>query len=430
MDISGGKSGFKLSMEIDSQKPLIPFAGFREFFKLESTGGIILFIAAVAAMVLKNSPLTTWYAEILTLPIQIRAGDLDINKPLVLWVNDGLMAIFFLLVSLEIKREILVGHLSRPSDLILPGAAAIGGMLLPAAIFVGFNWGSPEDLHGWAIPTTTDIAFSLGVLALFGSRVPLPLKIFLMALAVLDDLGAIVIIAIFYSGNLSWMSLLIALAVTVGLFTLNRLGVRRLAPYFWLGAILWVSVLKSGVHATLAGVVLGFAIPLGNPDDEHESPLKHLIHELHPWVAFGILPLFAFMNAGVSFEDLNPSRLTHMVPVGIALGLFIGKPLGVMAFAWLVIRLRLVSLRESITLQQLWGVAFLCGIGFTMSLFIGSLAFQEGGVGYSRADRLGIILGSLASGLVGYLILRRSLPAPSHKGQAEKQHTDDKTDTH
>jgi len=369
-----------------------------------------LFAAAVFAMLLKNSPLSAWYAEILTLPIQVRAGDLDINKPLVLWVNDGLMAVFFLLVSLEIKREVLIGHLSRASDLILPGAAAVGGMLLPAAIFAGFNWGNPEDLHGWAIPTTTDIAFSLGVLALFGSRVPLALKVFLMALAVLDDLGAIIIIAIFYSGNLSLTSLFIALIVTLGLFALNRLGVRRMAPYFWLGAILWVSVLKSGVHATLAGVVLGLAIPLGNPDDEHESPLKQLIHELHPWVAFGILPLFAFMNAGVSFDDLNPSRLMHAVPVGIALGLLVGKPLGVMAFAWFVIKLRIVTLRDSVTLQQLWGVAFLCGIGFTMSLFIGSLAFQEGGVGYSRADRLGIILGSLASGLVGYLILRKALP--------------------
>jgi NhaA family Na+:H+ antiporter len=388
-------------------------ATFRQFFKLESSGGIFLFVAAVLAMVLKNSPLAGWYVDALTLPVQIRVGDLDLNKPLVLWVNDGLMAVFFLLVSLEIKREILVGHLSRPSDLILPGAAAVGGMLLPAAIFAGLNWGNAEDLHGWAIPTTTDIAFSLGVLALFGSRVPLQLKIFLMALAVLDDLGAIVIIAIFYSGNLSWLSLLMALLVTVGLFTLNRMGVRRMAPYFWLGIILWVSVLKSGVHATLAGVVLGFAIPLGNPENEHESPLKQLIHELHPWVAFAILPLFAFLNAGVALEDLNPSRLMHTVPVGIALGLFLGKPLGVMMFAWLVIRMRLVTLRDSINMQQLWGIAFLCGIGFTMSLFIGSLAFQEGGVGYSRADRLGIILGSLASGVVGYLLLSRSLPKTS-----------------
>ena len=387
-----------------------PFASFREFFKLESTAGLILFVAAVLAMVLKNSPLAAWYSDLLTLPIQIRAGDLDLNKPLVLWVNDGLMAVFFLLVSLEIKREILIGHLSRPSDLILPGAAAIGGMILPAAIYAGLNWGNAEDLHGWAIPTTTDIAFSLGVLALFAARAPLALKIFLMTLAVLDDLGAIVIIAIFYSDNLSWTSLMIALLVSVGLFTLNRIGVRRMAPYFLLGAILWVSVLKSGVHATLAGVILAFAIPLGDPDDEHKSPLQHLIHVFHPWVAFAILPLFAFMNAGVILADFNPSRLMNPVPIGIALGLFLGKPIGVMAFTWIAVRLRLASLPESVNWQQLLGVAFLCGIGFTMSLFLGSLAFQEGGAGYSRADRLGIILGSLASGLVGYLILRRSLP--------------------
>lgn len=386
-------------------------ATFKQFFKLESAGGLILFIAAVLAMLLKNSPLAIWYTDVLTLPVQVRVGDLDLNKPLVLWVNDGLMAVFFLLVSLEIKREILIGYLSRASDLVLPAAAAIGGMLLPAAIYAGLNWGNAEDLHGWAIPTTTDIAFSLAVLALFGSRVPLSLKIFLMALAVLDDLGAIVIIAIFYSGNLSWISLAFTLVVAGGLLALNRLGVKRLAPYFWLGIILWVSVLKSGVHATLAGVILGFAIPLGATDQEdHESPLKHLIHALHPWVAFAILPMFAFMNVGISFADLNPSRLFHPVPVGIALGLFIGKPLGVMTVTWLLIRLRLVTLRETINLQQLWGVAFLCGIGFTMSLFVGSLAFQEGGVGYSRADRLGIIIGSLASGVVGYLLLRRALP--------------------
>ena len=392
------------------QNPKPSFASFREFFKLESTGGILLFVAAVLAMLLKNSPWANWYAGLLTLPIQIRAGDLNLDKPLVLWVNDGLMAIFFLMVTLEIKREILVGHLSKPSDLILPGAAAVGGMLLPALIFVGFNWGNAEDLHGWAIPTTTDIAFSLGVLALFGSRVPLALKIFLMTLAVLDDLGAIVIIAIFYSDNLSWLSLSIVLVLSIGLFALNRFGVKNLAPYFWLGVILWISVLKSGVHATLAGVILGFMIPLGNPADEQQSPLKSLIHQLHPWVAFAILPLFAFLNAGVAFEDFNPSRLMNAVPIGIAVGLFIGKPLGVMGCVWLMVHFRIVTLRESIDMQQLWGVAFLCGIGFTMSLFLGSLAFQEGGAGYSRADRLGIIIGSLASGIVGYLILRRSLP--------------------
>ncbi|MDH3761060.1 MAG: Na+/H+ antiporter NhaA [Gammaproteobacteria bacterium] len=387
-----------------------PKASFREFFKLESTGGLLLFVAAVLAMLLKNSPWSGWYADVLTLPIQFRAGDLNLDKPLVLWVNDGLMAIFFLLVTLEIKREILIGHLSKPSDLILPGVAAVGGMALPAAIFVLFNWGNADDLHGWAIPTTTDIAFSLGVLALFGTRVPLPLKIFLMTLAVLDDLGAIIVIALFYTDNLSWVSLMFALLVSVGLLTLNRLGVHRFAPYFWLGAILWVSVLKSGVHATLAGVIVACAIPLGNADDENASPLKQLIHILHPWVAFAILPLFAFLNAGIDFEDFNPSRMFTAVPIGIALGLLIGKPLGVMACVWLLVRFRLAILRESITMQQLWGVAFLCGIGFTMSLFLGALAFQEGGAGYTRADRLGIILGSLASGVVGYLILRRALP--------------------
>ena len=397
-------------LSADSRKNPAQFALFKKFLKLESTGGIFLFVAAILAMALKNSPLASWYADILTLPIQIRAGDLDLNKPLVLWVNDGLMAVFFLLVSLEIKREVLIGHLSRVSNLILPGAAAVGGMLIPAAIYVGFNWGNVEDLHGWAIPTTTDIAFSLGVLALFGSRVPIALKIFLMTLAVLDDLGAIAIIAIFYSGNLSWTSLLIATVISLGLFTLNRFGVRRLAPYILLGIILWISVLKSGVHATLAGVILAFAIPLGDASNENESPLKHLIHELHPWVAFGILPLFAFMNAGVIFADFNPSRLMNAVPLGIALGLVLGKPLGVITFTWLAIRLRWATLPDAVDWKQLVAVAFLCGIGFTMSLFLGSLAFQEAGVGYTRADRLGIIIGSIASGCIGYYLLRRALP--------------------
>ena len=392
------------------------FATFREFFRLESTGGLLLFVAAVLAMVLKNSPWAEWYSGVLTLPIQFRAGDLNLDKPLVLWVNDGLMAVFFLLVTLEIKREILIGHLSKPSDLVLPGAAALGGMLMPAAIFALFNWGNAEDLHGWAIPTATDIAFSLGVLALFGTRVPLPLKVFLMTLAVLDDLGAIVVIALFYSDNLSSVSLLIALLVSTGLLALNRLGVRRLAPYFWLGAILWVSVLKSGIHATLAGVIVACTIPLGNPDDEHDSPLKSLIHQLHPWVAFGILPLFAFLNAGIAFEDFNPSRLFNGVPIGIALGLCVGKPLGVMACVWLLLHFRMVTLPQSINMQQLWGVAFLCGIGFTMSLFLGALAFQEGGAGYARADRLGIILGSLISGIVGYMILQHTLPRAGDVG--------------
>ena len=349
----------------------------------------------------------------LALPLQVRAGSLDVNKALVFWVNDGFMAVFFLLVTLEIKREMLVGHLSKISSLVLPGMAALGGMLVPSLIFVSLNLGNADALHGWAIPTTTDIAFSLGVLALFGSRAPATLKIFLMTLAVLDDLGAIVIIALFYTENLSGTSTTIAVIASLGLLALNRFGVRRLAPYIWLGIILWVSVLKSGVHATLAGVVLGFAIPLGQPDAENESPLKHLIHELHPWVAFAILPLFAFMNAGVAFRDFNPGNMLGTVPLGIALGLFLGKPIGILSFVWISLKLKWASLPESVDWPQLIGIAFLCGIGFTMSLFLGSLAFQEGGSGYARSDRLGIILGSLFSGIVGYLILKRALKPAS-----------------
>ena len=394
-----------------------PFASFREFFKLESTGGLLLFVAAVLAMLSKNSTIASWYAGFLSMPVQVRAGSLNIDKPLVFWVNDGLMAVFFLLVSLEIKREMLVGHLSKPSSLILPGVAALGGMIVPALIYAALNYSDAEALHGWAIPTTTDIAFALGVLALFGTRAPAELKILLMTLAVLDDLAAIVIIALFYSDHLSTGSVGVVILSLAGLLALNRFGVKRLAPYMWLGLILWVSVLKSGVHATLAGVVIGFAIPLGNAEAEHDSPLKHLIHELHPWVAFGILPLFAFMNAGVAFEDFDPESLLRMVPVGIALGLLIGKPLGVLSFVWLAVKLRLTVLPASINWRQLLGVAFLCGIGFTMSLFLGSLAFQEGGSGYARSDRLGIIIGSLLSGIVGYLILRSALkPETSESG--------------
>lgn len=386
-----------------------PFATFREFFKLEAAGGILLFAAAVLAMVLKNSPAASFYSDLLMIPLQIRVGSIDLDKPLVLWVNDGLMAIFFFMVALEIKREMLVGHLSDRSSLILPSLAALGGMIVPAGIFVVFNLGDSDALHGWAIPTTTDIAFALGVLALLGPRVPTALKVFLLTLAVLDDLGAIVIIAVFYSSNLSLVSLVVVAAVLAVLLSLNRAGVMRIAPYILLGIVLWVSVLKSGVHATLAGVILGFMIPLGDRVDEGRSPLRRLIHDLHPWVAFAILPLFAFFNAGIDFSEVNPGNLLGSVPLGIALGLFIGKPVGVLLFSWVTVQLKLARLPEKVDWPALVGVAFLCGIGFTMSIFLGGLAFQEGGSGYAKADRIGIILGSLSSGLVGYLLLRRAL---------------------
>lgn len=386
-----------------------PAASFREFFKLEAAGGFMLFGAAVLAMALKNSPVADIYQQLLMMPVQMRAGTLDLHKPLVLWVNDGLMAVFFFMVALEIKREMLIGHLANPRTLVLPGMAAIGGMLVPALLYVALNFGDSDAMHGWAIPTTTDIAFALGVLALAGSRVPPAVKMFLLTLAVLDDLAAIVIIAVFYSGELSVLSLNLAAAFAILLATLNLAGVKRLAPYILTGIALWVCVLKSGVHATLAGVVLGFAIPMGDRTDEHKSPLRSVIHDLHPWVAFGILPLFAFFNAGIDFSDFDMARLLHPVPVGIALGLLIGKPVGVLTFAWLTLKFRLASLPEGSTWQMLVGVAFLCGIGFTMSIFLGGLAFQEGGSGYARADRIGIVAGSLIAGIAGYLILRRAL---------------------
>ena len=383
-----------------------PFASFREFFRLEAAGGVLLFVAAVAAMLLKNSPAAGFYADLLMLPMQVRIGTLDLDKPFVLWVNDGLMAVFFFMIALEIKRELLVGHLSDHSTLVLPATAAAGGMLVPAAIFVAFNLGDTDALQGWAIPTSTDIAFALGVLALAGRGLPVQLRIFLLTLAVLDDIGAIVIIAVFYSSNLSLASLGVAVFVIASLVMLNQIGIRRIAPYILLGIVLWVSVLKSGVHATLAGIVLGFVIPLGDSDDETNSPLRHLIHELHPWVAFGILPLFAFFNAGIAFDDFSPSRLLTGVPLGIAAGLFIGKPVGILLFTWLATKARLAQLPSEITWLQLVGVGFLCGIGFTMSMFLGGLAFQEGGSGYARADRLGIVCGSLVAGIVGFVILR------------------------
>jgi len=407
-----------------------PFASFREFFKLEAAGGVVLFGAAVLAMLLKNSPASAFYADLLTMPVQIRVGSLDLDKPLFLWVNDGLMAVFFFMVALEIKQEMLVGHLADKSSLELPLAAAAGGMFVPAALFTLFNLGDTDALHGWAIPAATDIAFALGVLALVGPRVPVTLKVFLLTLAVLDDLGAIVAIAVFYSSKLSLTSIVAGLIVVAALITLNRTGVRRLAPYILLGIVLWIAVLKSGVHATLAGVILGFAIPLGDREDETQSPLRHLVHELHPWVAFGILPMFAFFNAGIVVADINPANLISGVPLGIAVGLFVGKPVGVLTFSWIAIKTKIATLPEQVNWRLLIGVSFLCGIGFTMSMFLGGLAFQEGGSGYAKADRIGIIVGSLLSGIVGYLLLRSALRSEAKSSDSIACDLEPATPTH
>ncbi len=380
----------------------------RNFLKLESASGILLIGAMLLALLSANTPLSALYAGFLNTHVEVQIGALELAKPLLLWINDGLMAIFFLLIGLEVKREIFEGELSSLPQVALPGIAAIGGMLVPALIYVWINWADSNVLQGWAIPAATDIAFALGVIALLGSRVPSSLKLFLLTLAILDDLGAIVIIALFYSADLSVLSLFLAALAIVGLFLLNRFGVTRLGAYMVLGVFLWICVLKSGVHATLAGVVIAFAIPLRKKDQYGHSPLLHLEHNLHPWVAFGILPLFAFANAGVSLSGFSWSDLLAPIPLGIAAGLFVGKQLGIVGFAWLGVKLGLARLPQGIHWREFHGMAVLCGIGFTMSLFVATLALEGSGAQTGDSARIGVLLGSLASALVGYFILRQT----------------------
>ena len=382
----------------------MPISTIKEFLRLEASAGILLFVAAALAIVLENSPIKWVYDGLLTTPVAVQVGALTLAKPLLLWINDGLMAIFFLLVGLEVKREILQGELSSWSQAVLPTIAAVGGMLVPSGIYVFVNLNHPDTLSGWAIPAATDIAFALGVLVLLGPRVPPSLKIFLLALAVMDDLGALVIIAIFYTAKLTMVSLGLAIIALVALIVMNLMGVTRLAGYMILGVLLWICVLKSGVHATLAGVAIGFAIPLREKDGEAYSPLTHLEHTLHPWVSYGILPLFAFANAGVSFEGLSFYELLNPVPLGIAAGLFLGKQIGVLGFTYGAVYLGLSKLPDGATWSQVYGVAILTGIGFTMSFFIGTLAFED--PSYSASVRIGVITGSLLSALGGYLVLR------------------------
>jgi NhaA family Na+:H+ antiporter len=383
----------------------------REFLALESAGGILLAIAAVAALVLANSPLAGLYERFLDTPVEVRFGALQIAKPLLLWINDGLMAVFFFLVGLELKREALQGELSDRKQVLPPALAAAGGMAVPAAIYVALNSGDAVALHGWAIPTATDIAFALGVLALLGPRVPGTLKVFLLTLAILDDLGAILIIAIFYTAELSWASLAVAAAAIAVLAAMNLRGVTRVAPYLMVGLVLWVSVLKSGVHATLAGVALAMFIPLRAHDAEGtHSPLHRLESDLHPPVAYVILPLFAFANAGVPLAGLTPAALLAPVPLGIAAGLVLGKSAGVLGATWLAVKLGWARLPEGAGWGAMLGVALLCGVGFTMSLFIGGLAFEGAEAHYAVDVRLGILCGSLIAALAGYALLHAFLP--------------------
>ena len=392
----------------------------QEFLRLEAAGGLVLMMAAVLALIAANSSLAAHYAALLDLPFEVRIGTFGIAKPLMLWINDGLMAVFFFLVGMELKREVLEGHLSSLRAASLPAFAAVGGMLAPAAIYATFNWGDSVAMKGWAIPTATDIAFALGVLALLGKRVPTALKVILLSVAIFDDLGAIVVIALFYTAEISLLPLMVAAVLLCALACLNRLGVTKPSPYVLIGLLLWVAVLKSGVHATLAGVALAMFIPLRAPktalaSHSSKSLLRHLEHSLHPWVAFGVLPIFAFANAGVSIVELSVTDSLHSVPLGIATGLFVGKQIGVVALCWLAVRLRLASLPEGVGWRHLHGTALLCGIGFTMSLFIASLAFEQSATDYFGLGRLGILIGTLVSGLFGYVVLRLTL---RHEGEA------------
>ena len=381
----------------------------QDFIKKDSFQGMVLIFVTFVALIFQNSALSSYYTGFLNTPVEIRIGALHIAKPLLLWVNDGLMAIFFLVVGLEIKREVMEGYLSSLSQMALPSIAALGGMIVPAIVFSVFNYGDEFAMRGWAIPTATDIAFALGILSLLGKRVPVSLKIFLMALAIIDDLGAIVVIAIFYTQKLSALSISVALACMVVLFILNRMGVIRKAAYMIVGVILWVSVLKSGVHATLAGVTLAFFIPLRSvgKDGKSFSIAHQLEHDLHYWVAFLILPLFAFVNAGVDLRDISIDGMFSSVPLGIMAGLFIGKQLGVFGFVWIAIKLGFASLPKGSSWLQLYGVALLTGIGFTMSLFVNTLAYDDTEL-FSYADKLAILLGSFISGIAGYVVLRVS----------------------
>ncbi|HEC01525.1 MAG: Na+/H+ antiporter NhaA [Alphaproteobacteria bacterium] len=385
----------------------------RDFVRQESFAGLLLMATALLAIIITNSPVRGYYEALLGTPVVVQVGALEIAKPLLLWVNDGLMAVFFFLIGLELKREFLVGELNKPQNVILPAVGAIGGMFAPALVYILFNQQDAVALKGWAIPAATDIAFVLGILMLLGDRVPISLKIFLASLAIFDDIGAIVIIALFYTSKIS-VTALFVVAVSIAILAfMNRRGVVTKSIYLLIGVVMWVAMLKSGVHATLAGVILAFFIPMKNPDNPDHSPLKDLEHDLHSVVAYVILPAFAFCNAGIYFGDVRISDITHPVTLGIAAGLFFGKQVGVFGLCWVAIKSGFCKLPDEVSWMQLYGAALLCGVGFTMSLFIGSLAFEEAGVNLMFDERLGIIFGSLISGLFGYLLLKRSLVTSS-----------------
>jgi NhaA family Na+:H+ antiporter len=384
----------------------------------EAFPGILLMCAAVIALLIDNSPLAWLYDAVLNIPVAVQVSAVKINKPLLLWINDGLMAVFFLLVALEIKQELLEGKLSTWKQSALPLFAALGGMAVPAIIYTALNYNDAEAIRGWAIPAATDIAFALGVLALLGSRVPVALKVFLLAVAIIDDLGAILIIAFFYTENISLMALAVAAVGTALLGVLNQTGVNRLWPYLLVGVVLWVAVLKSGVHATLAGVVVGLLLPIRGKTDADPSLVKNLTHTLHNPVNLVIMPIFAFANAGVNLAGFSLGALLAPLPLGIMLGLFVGKQIGVLGLAWVAVKSGIAKIPDGVDWSHIYGAALLAGIGFTMSLFIGNLAFSD--PEQAAGVRIGVLSGSIMSGVAGYMILRYvAQPAPQQPVAAQ-----------
>lgn len=383
------------------------------FFKLEIASGILLFTFALCAILFANTGMKDWYFHFLDIPIVVQIGEFIINKPLLLWVNDGFMAVFFVLVGMEVKRELFEGTLSSYQRAIFPAIAAFGGMLIPAVIYYLITRQHPELAEGWAIPMATDIAFALGIVALLGQRVPMALKIFLLALAIIDDLGAIVVIAVFYSHDISTTALIVAAIAIVILFSMNYYKVTQLSAYIVVGLVLWASVLKSGVHATLAGVIIGFSIPLHGK--KHERPLHDFEHSLAPWCSFLILPLFAFSNAGVTLTNLTLSSVVSPLPLGIAAGLVLGKSLGVFGFSFLSVKLGIAKLPKNVNFSQIFAMAMICGIGFTMSMFLATLAFGGVDSDLTALARLGILMGSAISAILGYFLLKRTTNTPLKK---------------
>ncbi|GAA0350582.1 Na+/H+ antiporter NhaA [Morganella psychrotolerans] len=381
----------------------------RQFLRLEAAGGILLIIAALVALIMANTSLSVVYQQFLDIPVAVKFSALEIDKPLLLWINDALMAIFFLVVGLEVKRELMVGSLAGRDKAMFPAIAALGGMVAPALVYLLFNGSDPAASQGWAIPAATDIAFALGVMALLGKRVPTELKVFLLALAIIDDLGVIVIIALFYTKTVSLTALLLAALMVVVLCLMNWRNVNNTAAYMVAGLILWVCILKSGVHATLAGVIVGFLIPLRSKDGVH-SPSEELEHVMHPWVAYLILPLFAFANAGVNVQGISMDALMGTLPLGILLGLFIGKPLGIFTACLISVKLGFAKLPERITLNHIFAVSVLCGIGFTMSIFIAGLAFDGLPEAFNTYSKLGILIGSTMAAVTGLFLLHSVLP--------------------